>query len=106
MLLGIGKLLSNIHEAAALPASQCSSGACRQEFRRYVEKKEKIVQRTFSKLDVDNSGYIDADELVRWMHCCPLCPACHASELLVYNQWLATRNAHQYNGDAAEGGAG
>lgn len=39
-----------------------------------MEKKEKIVQRTFSKLDVDNSGYIDADELVRWMHWFPLLP--------------------------------
>ena len=40
-----------------------------------MEKKEKIVQRTFSKLDVDNSGYIDADELVRWMHWCTLLPS-------------------------------
>ena len=46
---------------------QCSSGGCRPEFRRYVEKKEKIVQRTFAKLDVDDSGYIDADELVSLM---------------------------------------
>ena len=29
-----------------------------------MQKKEKIVQRTFAKLDVDHSGYIDADELV------------------------------------------
>ena len=29
-----------------------------------MAKKEKVVQRTFAKLDVDNSGYIDADELV------------------------------------------
>jgi len=41
---------------------------CRQEFKQYVEKKEKIVQRTFAKLDVDNSGYIDADELVNHCH--------------------------------------
>ena len=40
---------------------------CRQEFKQYVAKKEKVVQRTFAKLDVDNSGYIDADELVS---CC------------------------------------
>ena len=37
---------------------------CRDEFQQYVAKKEKVVQRTFAKLDVDNSGYIDADELV------------------------------------------
>ena len=37
---------------------------CRDEFKQYVAKKEKVVQRTFAKLDVDNSGYIDADELV------------------------------------------
>ncbi len=32
-----------------------------------MAKKERVVQRTFAKLDVDNSGYIDADELVS---CC------------------------------------
>ena len=32
-----------------------------------MEKKEKIVRRTFAKLDVDNSGYIDADELVSFV---------------------------------------
>ena len=41
--------------------------SCREEFKQYVAKKEKVVQRTFAKLDVDNSGYIDADELVK---CC------------------------------------
>ena len=46
--------------------------SCREEFKQYVAKKEKVVQRTFAKLDVDNSGYIDADELVK---CCLPQPA-------------------------------
>jgi hypothetical protein len=44
--------------------SNLASGERRQEFKSYVETKEKIVRRTFARLDVDNSGYIDADELV------------------------------------------
>ena len=91
---------------SALPASQCSSGACRQEFRRYVEKKEKIVQRTFAKLDVDNSGYIDADELVSWMKSVPIFALlCQARGLSEHIQTLAVGSA-QYSGNAAQGGAG
>ena len=67
-----------------------------------MEKKEKIVQRTFSKLDVDNSGYIDADELVRWMAWCPRLP-CFAMPACY--QWLAMRIA-QHNGNVAEHRAG
>lgn len=67
-----------------------------------MEKKEKIVQRTFSKLDVDNSGYIDADELVSWMNLVPtLAVLCHATMLAEHHRWLAVRTA-QYKRNAAE----
>lgn len=35
-----------------------------EEYKRYVIRKEKIVQRTFQKLDEDGSGSISAEELV------------------------------------------
>ena len=56
---------NQVAAAHKLPAhSDLAFGERRQEFKSYVEKKEKIVRGTFAKLDVDNSGYIDADELV------------------------------------------
>ena len=38
------------------------------EFHAYVARKERVVQRTFAKLDADGSGEISADELVPF--CC------------------------------------
>ncbi len=35
-----------------------------EEYKQYVARKEKIVQRTFQKLDEDGSGSISAEELV------------------------------------------
>ena len=43
------------------------------------------MQRTFAKLDVDSSGYIDADELVSWMIWCLLL-AC----LAMQESWPST----------------
>jgi Ca2+-binding EF-hand superfamily protein len=35
-----------------------------EEYKRYVIRKERIVQRTFQKLDEDGSGSVSAEELV------------------------------------------
>lgn len=35
-----------------------------EEYKRYVVRKERVVQRTFQKLDADGSGSISAEELV------------------------------------------
>ena len=35
-----------------------------EEFKRYVQSKDKDVAKAFAKLDIDNSGSISVDELV------------------------------------------
>ena len=67
-----------------------------------MEKKEKIVQRTFAKLDVDKSGYIDADELVS---CCPFLPCFARQERPAEPIHRLAARVRNRKGDAARCGA-
>ena len=67
------------------------------EYHAYVARKERVVQRTFQKLDADGSGEISADELV----CAPCsCPRTPFRVVTLCRVFLWSRHAPQPSGYA------